>query len=280
MPEGDTVYQLATFLRPLLRDRCLVDARVRGAAATDLVGVRIDDVTAHGKHLFIAFDGERVLRSHLGMHGSWHHYAAGETWRRPTRQASIVLDTGERVYVCFNALQVELLRGRGVRARHLAQVLGPDLMQATVDVDAVVARALQLSDPQRVLVDVLLDQRIACGIGNVYKSEVLFLERQHPATPLQALDASTLAALYRRASTLLRANTDGGRRITRHTNDDAGILWVYRRRGLPCLRCATPIVTQRMGRGGRSTYWCPSCQPALSPAPTGTSAASSRRDEG
>lgn len=261
MPEGDTVFKLAAFLQPALQGRRLIAGRVRDDHTIDLAGRRVDDVYAHGKHLFILFDDDSLLRSHLGMWGSWHHYAPGERWQRPASQACVVFDVGERVYVCFNARQMELLRRDGVRARKLGIVLGPDLMAADVDGDVIVGRAREIVDPKAPVSDVLLDQRIACGIGNVYKSEVLFLERHHPATPLQALDDTQLAALYRRASTLLNGNRRSGPRIIRRAGDDAGALWVYRRTGRPCLQCDAPIESAALGRDRRSTYWCPQCQP-------------------
>lgn len=262
MPEGDTIFKLAAFLKPALSGRRLVAGTLRGNQPVDLADSEISDVYAHGKHLFIALDQDRLLRSHLGMWGSWHHYAPGEEWQRLRRQASIVLDTGERIYVCFNARQVELLRGRGVSARKLGVVLGPDLLAADVDYDAIIERAHTLTDPDMPVADLLLNQRVACGIGNVYKSETLFVERCHPATPLSSLDDLRLRQLYEHAAQLLDGNCRGGPRITRRAADDAGQLWVYGRTGQPCLRCDTPIESMLFGRGQRSTYWCPQCQPA------------------
>ena len=261
MPEGDTIFKLAAFLQAALAGRRLVGGTLRDNRAVDLTGSEISDVYAHGKHLFIALDQGRLLRSHLGMRGSWHHYASDEQWQRPASQASIVLDTGERIYVCFNALEVELLRANGVRARKLGFVLGPDLMADNVDFDGIIERSHALGEPNMPVADLLLDQRVACGIGNVYKSETLFVERCHPATPLSALDNARLHALYRRAALLLNANRRGGPRITRGAADEAGKLWVYGRTGKPCLQCDTPIESMRFGRGQRSTYWCPQCQP-------------------
>ena len=108
----------------------------------------------------------------------------------------------------------------------------------------------------------LLDQRIASGIGNVYKSELLFIERVAPLAALRDTPDSVLSALYTRAHVLLRANLGGGPRVTRFEGGRAGRLWVYRRAGAPCLRCNTPIVGAPLGRSLRSTYWCPRCQAA------------------
>ncbi|MCB1800588.1 MAG: formamidopyrimidine DNA glycosylase [Gammaproteobacteria bacterium] len=262
MPEGDTIFKLAAYLQPALSGRRLLLGRLRHEPSIDLSGSTIEDVYAHGKHLFIAIEGGDLLRTHLGMWGSWHGYAPGEEWQRPRRQASVVLDVGERIYVCFNALQVELLRRNGVRARQLGVLLGPDLMQETTRIKDIVGRARELCEPSTPLADLLLNQRVACGIGNVYKSEVLFVQRCHPATAMRALDDAALAALYGQARTLLNGNRRDGPRITRRANDDAGNLWVYGRTGQPCHRCDTAIESMRFGRGQRSTFWCPRCQPA------------------
>ncbi len=169
---------------------------------------------------------------------------------------------GVCVFVCFNAKEVEILRGRGVRRRTLDIVLGPDLLADQVDYGQILVRARKLLVGDTPVLDVLLDQRVACGIGNVYKSEVLFLEGCHPTTPLECLTDDYLLLMYRQARWLMRRNTGGGPRVTRWANDDAGRLWVYGRRGQPCLRCADVIRSTKLGKSLRSTYWCPSCQPA------------------
>jgi endonuclease-8 len=265
MPEGDTVYKVARYLDEALRDVVLVAGSAtltRTAARFELGGRRVDAVQAHGKHLFVAFADGGCLRSHLGMHGSWHAYAAGERWRRPATRAGIVLDAGERVFVCFSPLQVEWMRDAGVRRRTLGVALGPDLLAPGVDTAQVVARAWQLLDSSTPVADVLLDQRVASGIGNVYKSEVLFLHRCHPARALGDCGDALLQAMYDDAARLLARNTGGGARRTRWANDEAGGLWVYGRRGQPCLVCDRPLQSAPLGARQRATFWCPACQPS------------------
>jgi endonuclease-8 len=260
MPEGDTVHKLAAYLAPELGGRSLVAGVAQAAATVDLAGRQVEAVFAQGKHLFIEFDDAWLLRIHLGMWGSWHGYAVDEAWRKPRRQASVVLGTGERVFVCFNARQVELLRHQGVRRRTLAMALGPDLLAPALDEARIVQRARSLVAAATPILDVLLDQRIASGIGNVYKSEVLYLEGLHPMVRLGELNDDRLIDAYRRARGLLQRNTGGGPRVTRWANDAAGRLWVYGRGRQPCLRCAQSIRVARLGKDVRSTYWCPTCQ--------------------
>jgi endonuclease-8 len=231
-----------------------------------LAGCRVDAVRAHGKHLFIDFDNGMSLRSHLGLYGSWHRYATGERWRRPARQAGIELVADDEVFVCFNPREVVWERSDGLRQRDQAARLGPDLSLPDPDLDEVVARAQRLS-PDTLVVDLLLDQTVAAGIGNAYKSELLFLERITPTAQLAGVDDVRLRRLYRRAGELIRANLGGGPRTTRFTGQPGGErMWVYGRYDEPCLVCATPIRTIRHGRGQRSTYWCPTCQGALTSA--------------
>jgi endonuclease-8 len=115
-------------------------------------------------------------------------------------------------------------------------------------------------DPETIAADVLLDQRPVCGIGNVYKSEVLFLEGIPPRRSLLALADEDLVRLWRTARDLLRRNLGEGRRVTRFANDPDGPHWVYGRAGRACFRCGGPIAGQRLGRAWRPTYWCDSCQ--------------------
>ncbi len=261
MPEGDTIHKLAAYLEPRLCDRVLESVRMAdAAAAARCAGQRVEDVYARGKHLFIALDNRLSLRSHLGMYGSWHVYTPGETWRKPRRRASLVLAVGDSDYVCFDAKEVELVASPTVRDRIVGLRLGPDLVADTVTGDELVRRAREIPDPDWLIADVLLDQRVAAGIGNVYKSEVLFIEGLLPQLPVREVDDERIARCFATAADLLRRNLGGGPRVTRFATDGAGRLWVYGRRGLPCLRCDERVESARLGRHHRGTFWCPGCQ--------------------
>jgi endonuclease-8 len=260
MPEGDTIHKLAGYLRPALQGRQLVAGYARTTQSIDLAGSRIGRVFSRGKHLFVELDKDRLLRSHLGMWGSWHVYAPGEPWQKPRRQGSILLDIGEREFVCFNAAAVEILRRAGIRPRVLDATIGPDLLANPVDYQRILLRAREFASDATPILDVLLDQRVACGIGNVYKSEAMFLSGCHPETPLEELSDKRIIRTYALASRLLGHNTRGGPRVTRMANDAAARLWVYGRAGRPCLQCDTIIRSAKLGKDLRSTYWCPGCQ--------------------
>ena len=257
------MHRLVALMRPMLEGRLLVGGHAAAYAkgrpgpgperAFD--GRRVDEVFARGKHLFFRF-GVELLRTHLGMYGSWHGYRPGEPWKKPARDAGVVFETEGDVLVCFHPRDVEWLRRASPHARAEQARIGPDLVSAELDLGAVFQRARSLLEPGTPLVDLLLDQRIASGIGNVYKSEVLFLERRAPQSPIGALGVGELVRLYQCASELLRANVEeghSGRRVTvlestrRVAPAQKDRLWVYKRAGRPCLRCDRAIVTGRLG---------------------------------
>ena len=260
VPEGDTIHKIAVFLDEQLRNRAVQRVRLRPAFGASCGPCQVAGVSSEGKHLFVNFDDGMQLRSHLGMYGSWHRYRRGEGWRKPMRQASIVIETERMDYVCFNAKEVQWLRVRGFRRVDQGNRLGPDLIKDGAQTDDILRRIDALLSPDTAIVDLLLDQRIAAGIGNVYKSEVLFLERQSPWQRLRDLQPETITALYRRAALLLRENLGGGPRTTRDNRDRRGRLWVYGRFDLACLCCGEAIQRASLGENPRSTYWCGNCQ--------------------
>ena len=261
MPEGDTVHKVAAAMRPLLEGRALRAGRLREYPQVRFAGKVVSDLGVHGKHLFVELDEREVLRTHLGMTGSWHRYAPDESWLRPVRQASVVLETDSDVFVCFNAKEVMVSRARGTRYKDLRERLGPDLLADEVDYAGILERIRGLP-PATPVVDVLLDQSVAAGIGNVYKSEVLFVHGIDPLREVAALDDERLLAMFATASELLGKNLGDGPRVTRFPRDAAGRLWVYNRARKPCLKCDTPIQQRRLGHHGRATFFCPRCQPA------------------
>lgn len=268
MPEGDSVHQVAARLRPRLEGYALRDVRTRGDTPLPaLVGQRVRAVRTHGKHLVLEPERGPALRVHLGMYGRWRRYEPGVRWRRSRRAASLILTTDEHVFACFRA-HVEVLRGALPEHAPSLAALGPDLLDPELDLARVLARAC--ADPARPLGELLLDQRVAAGIGNVYKSEVLFLSGLAPQTPVGRVTREALREVFARAARLLRANLGAGWRVTRGV--EAGEpawrpgearYYVYRRAGRPCFRCETPVAFTRQGDQNRATWWCAGCQPAI-----------------
>jgi endonuclease-8 len=261
MPEGDTIHKICNYLAPRLAGEAIEDVEIASdPAATRCKGRTIETVDARGKHLFFHLDNALSIRSHLGMYGSWHRYAPGETWQKPPHRASLRLRVSGHDYVCFNAKEVELIDAPSVRNAIVRSRLGPDLIADDPETSHLVRRARDIMRPDDLIGDVLLDQRVASGIGNVYKSEVLFIERLSPMLTLHDVSDEQLACCFEVAADRLGKNLGGGKRVTRFENDKAGRLWVYGRRGKPCIQCETPVRSQRMGRHHRGTYWCPACQ--------------------
>ncbi|MFP4636629.1 MAG: Fpg/Nei family DNA glycosylase [Nitriliruptoraceae bacterium] len=261
MPEGDTIHRTAQTLRRALVDRRLRRVELpRRPPPSPTLGARIARVEARGKHLLIHADDGLIVHTHQRMTGSWHLYPAGAPWHKPRHRARVVLGVDQAVAVCFSAPVVEVLDAAAL-ARHPAlRQLGPDLCDPQVDLEAVADRVRHLGGG-RAIGDVLLDQRVASGIGNVYRCDVLFLHGLHPATPVDRLEDQTLRSLVSSAAELLGDNLDGQPRTTVR-GAAPGSLWVHGRSGEPCRHCASTIVVERLGEHGRYSYRCPTCQPA------------------
>jgi endonuclease-8 len=216
MPEGDTLHRTADGLRPYLVGRPVVSARANGPGPIPqvgrLVGSTVVDVDAVGKNLLIRFDNGLELRTHLRMSGSWHRYRPGEPWRRPPARARLVLEVPGAVAVCFDAPVVELLETRAEGLHPALASLGPDLLHPSIDTagdDVEILRRLrQPVHADRPIAEALLDQRALAGIGNVYKSEILFIERVDPWARVGDLDDAILGRLVATARRLLVANAD------------------------------------------------------------------------
>ena len=175
------------------------------------------------------------------------------------RQASAIIETAESVAVAFNTPVVELLSPAELRRSMPLNTLGPDLLSRTFDAEEALRRLRERNAEE--LGNALLDQRAVAGIGNVYKSEVAFLEGLDPWAPVSAFEAVQLEGALRTARRLLQANTGGGARVTTGSDRRGQGLWVYGRANRPCRRCGTLIQSGRQGELARLTFWCPRCQP-------------------
>jgi endonuclease-8 len=280
MPEGDTIHRAARALHTALsgqrieRFESVFAHLTRVDADAPIAGRVMERVEARGKHLLMWFEGDLVLRTHMRMHGSWHIYRPGERWQRPRHEMRIVLVTAAYVAVAFAVPVAELVDAASIEREGPVAELGPDLLSDTFDAAEAVARLQARGDLE--IADALLDQRALAGIGNVFKSEILFATRVNPFTPVHRLGADTLARIVTMAQRQLRANVGagdtvaaaGGRRTTNRL-DPSARLFVYGRRGLPCRRCGTLVQRAKQGPDTRSTYWCERCQPRTWGPPSG-----------
>lgn len=274
MPEGDTIYRSAKSLHRVLAGH--VVTRFETAYAhldrvdvdTPIAGRTVEKCESAGKHLLIVFSGDLILRTHMRMNGSWHLYRHGEKWWRGPQAMRIRIDTAEWVAVAFNVPVAEFVTSRQLEKSGPVAQLGPDLLGVEFDREEAIRRIIASGD--RPIALTLLDQRIVAGIGNVYKSEVLFMTGVHPEVPSSAVPLATLEGMMDIARNVLRDNVVEGsspriqtyrnlRQINRASDHDDS-LWVYGRRDKPCRKCGTPIAMKKTGLEARSTYWCPNCQ--------------------
>jgi endonuclease VIII len=266
VPEGDTVWLAARRLNDALAGNTLVrsDFRVPSLAEVDLSGRQVLEVVPRGKHLLTRFSGDLTLHTHFRMDGSWHLYRSGDRWAGgPAWQVRAVLETVAWQAVGYRLPVVELLpTGRESQA---VGHLGPDLLGPDWDAEEALRR-LQ-ADPEREVGLALLDQRNLAGLGNLYRTEALFL---HGLTPwVRVADVPDLPALVERGRRLLVANRDRWEQSTTGSLRTGQMHWVFERAGRPCRRCGTRIVSAEQGAAPRArlTYWCPHCQRGPAPAP-------------
>ena len=254
MPEGDTVFHAARELREALAGRALTrsDFRVPRFAVTNLSGRTVTEVVPRGKHLLIRTDNGLTVHTHLKMEGRWRIAPASERLRESYRIRLILANDQWRA-TGYELGIVELLPT--AQEERITGHLGPDLLGPDWD-QAEAVRRLS-ADPERSAGEALLDQRNLAGIGNVYKSELLFLRGIRPWRPVGKIhDVDALVSLSHR---MLNANKDRVKRVTTGDPRRGHETWVYGRRGQPCRRCGTRIRWAELG--DRITYWCPSCQP-------------------
>lgn len=257
MPEGDTIHRAARRMHRAIAGKRIerAESRAPKVLARHLEGAVVEAVRARGKHLVIRLEDGRALRTHLQMTGSWHLYRTSDRWRRPRRQMVLLLETDPWHAVAFNLPQAELLRSEA-HSKQLRR-LGPDLLDPECDLEEAIRRIER--EAQLPIGVALMRQDLVAGIGNVYKSEVLFLEGLDPFAPVSAIGAERIRRALERARTLMHRNLRGRRRNTTGRSDGM-TKHVYGRSGEGCPECGATIRMRRQGSGGRSTYWCPRCQ--------------------
>lgn len=260
MPEGDTVFLAATRLHAALAGAVLTrtDFRVPRFATVDLTGRVVENVVSRGKHLLFRIGGGVTLHTHYRMEGSWHLYRHGERWRGPGFQVRALLETADWVVVGFRLALTELLETRN--EAEVVGHLGPDPLGDDWNPDEALRRLV--ADPARTISDVLLDQRVMAGPGNVYRCELCFLRGLDPWTPVGRIAKPERLVTLTKA--LFEANRTIGSQVTTGDPRPGFRHFVYLRGGKPCRRCRTPIAVRAAdGAEDRVTFWCPSCQPAV-----------------
>ena len=276
MPEGDSIFRAARALHQALAGQVVTRFETAYALLQSvhdqkpITGRTIDRVEARGKWLLFYFSGDLILVTHMLMSGSWHIYRPGERWHRGRSHLRVLIATGTIEAVAFDVPVARFHTARTLQRQSAIPSLGPDLLSETFSNDEAARRLLAL--PGEEIGNVLLNQRVMAGIGNVFKSEICFASEVNPFRRVATLRAQELHRLLATARKFLAANvtpassggivTCAGSRHTTGSSNQSARLWVYRRQGKPCRRCGTTIVMQKQRAGARSTYWCPQCQPS------------------
>jgi endonuclease VIII len=275
VPEGDTIFRAARTLNRALagktvtRFETVLPKLQRVHDDQPIIGRSVEQVRSVGKWMEIRFSGDLVLLTHMLMSGSWHIYRPGEKWQRSRQDMRIVLATAEIEAVAFSVPIAEFHTAESLARRRGFNQLGPDLLGTELNVADVIARLQRR--PDMTIGEALLSQSVLAGIGNVYKSETCFACRVNPFRLVSSVTQDELACLVTTAQKFLAANVKEGtseqivtytgfRRTTGRANP-TDRLWVYGRRGEPCRRCGTPILSRKQGIDARTTFWCPNCQP-------------------
>lgn len=254
MPEGDTVAGHAERLRSVL-----VGSEVQMVAGTApsvrsnsgrILDASVISIRTFGKNLVIDLSTGFSVLVHLGMNGRWRFGIDPKTAHGSAR---LVLGTSSGGAALYGAPTVEVDRTAAIDLR--LQRIGPDLL-GDFDPDEFLRRA-RAAGPMS-MARLLLDQRVWAGIGNVYKSELLFLAGIDPRASSDDVDDEVLLEIGRLATDLLALNV-GRPRSTTGSSLPGQQTWVYGQAGLGCRRCGTGIVMGWID--DRVTYWCPSCQP-------------------
>ena len=262
MPEGDTIHYAANRIRPVLEGR-VPDALEtphprfrRDRWPERLAGRAVRSVDAHGKHLFLRFEGGLTIHSHLRMTGSWRVLEPGARWPRSPRSAWLRIRRDESEVLQFNGPVLELMTDSRTRLDRRIAGLGPDILAPELD-EATFLRRLREDDPTRPIGEALLQQQAIAGIGNLWKVEGCFAAGIDPWRRTgDVADAEVLAILHETRPRMQVSATDG-------MQDRFRV--IHGRAGQPCPRCAqagtvSPIRARGQGDDNRLTYWCPSCQ--------------------
>jgi endonuclease VIII len=256
MPEGDTIHFHARRIGAVLTGHVPEIATPHPRFGRDrwperLAGRAVTAVDAHGKHLFVRFEGDLVIHSHLRMTGAWRIRPA--QGREAPPATWLVLRRGDDEVLQLRGPVLELMTASRTRFDQRLAGLGPDILAPELD-EARFLRRLREDDPTRGIGDALLDQRTIAGIGNLWKSEGCFAAGIDPWRPTGSVTDEEALAIVREIRPRMQQSAADGRQDR--------FRQIYNAAGRPCPRCgpATRIRTRGQGDDNRATFWCPTCQ--------------------
>jgi endonuclease-8 len=257
MPEGDTIHYAANRMRPVLEGNVPEEVRApqprhrHDRWPERLHGLAVRQVQAHGKHLFLRFEGDLTLHSHLRMSGSWATYASERRWRRSPHRAWLVLRANGHDVVQFDGPVLELMTESRSRFDRRLAALGPDILAPELDAPAILRR-LRQDDPTRPIGDALLDQRTVAGIGNLWKVESCWRAEIDPWRQARTVSDGEVVRILEEARPRMQESARTGNQSAHRV--------IYGKAGRPCPRCGAPIRSRGQGDDNRITYWCEGCQ--------------------
>lgn len=232
-----------------------------GERALELQGTWLTSTETRGKHLLLHLSSGATLHTHAMQYGSWQIGARGMELRKEAKYVRLRLATAAHEAVFFHGPVVELLSPDELAQHGALAALGPDVMASDFDRDEAARRVAVAGE--RPIGDVVLDQRVMAGLGNIFKSEGLFLARVDPRRPAAGVSRAELERLWDDLIPIMWSGTQryGKTTTTPPELQQAGHLhYVYRRRGHACLVCGAKIEMLRQGELERSTFFCPVCQ--------------------
>jgi endonuclease-8 len=264
MPEGPQVARYARLHNDRLAGRHVHVDSPSGRSdeiAALLDGETVAGVSAIGKHLLYDFGDDRYLHVHLGRFGRFVEGALPEPEIHGT--VRLRMRTDERWYELRGATAIDLYDAEDLR--RLKARIGPNPLDPRARPKPAYDVIAESDAPIGLL---LMDQAVIAGVGNIYRCEVLFINRIHPKQPGRTISAPAWRAIWRDLRRVMTANAVDGRIVTTAAADRphprgavrAGErFYVYHRTGLPCRRCGAMI--REMTMGSRRVFWCPTDQP-------------------
>ncbi len=263
MPEGHEIHRFAARqARAFAGRKVHIDSPNGGFPQAELLhGRKLKEIKALGKHLGYVFGRDLTLHVHLGQYGDF--WEGKQPMPEPRGALRFRMWTRAEWLELRGPTDCRIFSDEEWRA--LEARIGPDPLVEETDPEPAFTLMQKRKTP---IGQLLMDQSVVSGIGNIYRAEFLFRARICPDRPGNAVSRAELEAIWADAVTLMRDGMEDRRMVCTRPEDrphpDAvpalreEAHYVYRRQGKPCRVCETVIESKPMA--GRTVYWCPNCQ--------------------